>query len=189
ADGRISLLVTRYPGGVTSGWVHRQLQHGDEVILTGPFGTLVPDPGHTGSMLLLAAGCGVAPLGAIAESVLLEQPERAVTLIFSARTAAHGLRHGFFEQLMRRHPQFRYLRTLTRDATATWHRRVPAILERAVGDVAGWEVLVAGPEEFVQDSARAAVALGADPSAVRTEEFLADRPTDQLDPASRQREA
>lgn len=173
-DGRVRLLVTRYAGGVTSGWIHDRLARGDEVILDGPHGSLVADPSLQGPVLLLAAGCGVAPVSAVAESLLTSQPHREVTLLFSGRTPAHLLQRTRFEDLQRRHEQFRYDFTLTRDRSSRWHRRVPHMLGRLIGDLSDWEVFIAGNENFVRASRDAVHALGALPASVHTEEFLAD---------------
>ncbi|HLS44172.1 MAG TPA: FAD-binding oxidoreductase [Ornithinicoccus sp.] len=174
ADGRVRLLVTRYAGGVTSGWIHRGLARGDEVLLTGPYGTLVADPTRDGPVLLLAAGCGVAPISAVAESLVTDRPDRRVTLCFSGRTSAHVLQRARFEAMQRRHAQFRYVVTLTRDRTAPWHRRLPDLLGKLVGDLTAWEVLIAGNENFVRACRAEVQALGAPAAAVRTEEFFAD---------------
>ena len=43
-SGRISVLVTEVPGGETSTWIHRGLQVGDCVLVSGPYGTFVAGP-------------------------------------------------------------------------------------------------------------------------------------------------
>lgn len=184
-DGRVRLLVTRHRGGATSGWIHDELSRGDEVTLTGPGGALVADPALHGPVLLLAAGCGVAPVSAIAETLLAEQPDRPVTLHFSGRTSAHVLQRARFESMARRHPQFTYLVTLTRDHTLAWPRRVPEVLGRmTTGDLSGWEVFIAGNESFVRDCRAEALRLGAAPTSVHTEEFLSDMPMGPFHPVS-----
>ena len=174
ADGRVRLLVTRYPGGPTSRWVHEDLRVGDEVSLAGPFGTLVLDPEREGPVLLLGAGSGIAPLGALAQTLVAEQPHRRVVVCFSGRTADDLLDRDLLEDLERRHPQLRYVSTLTRDPSAPLHGHLPGLLPELVGDLTGWEVFVAGREGFVRECRAAARLLGAAPAAVRTEEFFAD---------------
>lgn len=173
-DGRVRLLVTRYDEGITSGWIHDKLARGDEVTLSGPHGTLIADPTLDGPVLLLAAGCGVAPVSAVAEALLTQEPSRQITLLFSARTPAHVLQRARFEDLQRRHEQFRYDFTLTRDRTSRWYRRVPHMLGRLIDDLSGWEVFIAGNENFVRASRDEVHRLGAAASSVHTEEFLAD---------------
>lgn len=173
-DGHIRLLVTRYEDGVTSTWIHRHLERGAEVTLTGPFGTLVADPTQNGPVLLLAAGCGIAPIEAIAESMVSSQPHRPVTLLFSGRTPAYALHRARLEDLQRRHEQFDYVLTLTRDRSAPWHRRVPDMLGKIVDDLQSWEVFVAGTEDFVRACLDDVVKRGVPPTSVHTEEFYAD---------------
>jgi CDP-4-dehydro-6-deoxyglucose reductase, E3 len=90
-DGLISLLITRVAAGTTSVWVHDHLRRGDEVTVTGPYGTFVADPASTAPCLYLAAGSGLAPIRALIEAALEAIPQRPLTLIFSARTEADVL--------------------------------------------------------------------------------------------------
>lgn len=173
ADGVVSLLVTLVPGGATSGWAHG-LRPGDDVVLTGPYGVFVSDPGRTGPVLLLAAGSGLAPARALAEGLLAGRPARPVTLIFSARTRADAIDDARLRERARAREDFRYLLTLTREPGAPERRRIPDLLPDAMGDLGGWEVFASGAPGFVADCAAAARRLGADPGAVRTEEFFVE---------------
>lgn len=173
-DGSISLLVTRVPGGETSTWMHERLRVGEPVVLTGPYGTFVPDPDRSGPVLLLAAGSGLAPSRALVQSLLAARPRRALRLFFSARTGADSIDHAHFQELAREQPSFRYLRTLTRGPDAPDRPHIPERLADAFGSLSGWEVFTAGPPGFVTACARVAQALGADPAAVHTEEFFVD---------------
>lgn len=174
ADGHVSLLVTRFPEGITSGWVHDVLQPDDEVALEGPYGSFVLGEDRERPILLLAAGSGLAPIRTLAESLLADDPARKVTLFFSARTAADTIDHARFQDWAHTHPAFRYLLTLTRDAAAPRHQRIPELLPEEFGSLRGWEVFLAGPSGFVTDCAAVARTLGASAIAVHTEEFFAD---------------
>ncbi len=172
-DGQVSLLVTRVPNGPTSSWAHDDLREGDPVLLAGPYGTFVlRDP--TAPTLLLGAGSGLAPIRALAEALLEDSVNRTVALVFSARTDADTIDLARFRQWDRRHPGFHYTVTLTREAQAPWHERVPVLLPRLYQDLSGWQVFAAGPPGFVTDCAALARTLGAEAEAVHTEEFFAD---------------
>lgn len=173
-DGRITLLVTRVPHGPTSSWVHDRLRPGDTVTLTGPYGTFMPGPGQRGPVLLLAAGSGLAPARALAEALLAGEHPRPVTLFFSARTAADTIDHARWLDWADTRHGFRYLHTLTREPRIATHPRIPELLPTAVGDLTGWEVFASGPPGFVTGCAAVAGRLGADPTAVHTEEFFTD---------------
>ncbi|MCC6194347.1 MAG: hypothetical protein IT518_07755 [Burkholderiales bacterium] len=144
ADGAISILVTLVDGGPTSTWSHG-LKAGDEVLLEGPFGTFMSAADHHGPALLLGAGSGLAPARALAEDLIEREPFRPITLFFSCRTQADLIDAERFERWQRERTGFRYLYTLTRDANAPRHARVPALLAECVArDLSGWEVFASG---------------------------------------------
>lgn len=183
-DGRISLLVTRFPDGPVSGWVHEALKPGDEVGLGGPYGTFLLDDRDDGPVLLLAAGSGLAPIRALAEAALTTDPARRMTLFFSARTAVDKIDYTRFVEWQRAHTGFRFLLTLTRDPAAPRHQRIPELLPDTFGNLRGWEVFAAGSTGFVIGCAAAARALGAQAAAVHTEEFFGDpQPWTEIPPA------
>jgi CDP-4-dehydro-6-deoxyglucose reductase len=173
-DGAISLLVTRVPGGRTSTWVHDRLRAGDEVAITGPYGTFVADPISSAPCLHLAAGSGLAPIRALVEAALEVTPRRSLLLVFSARTEAGILDRERFAHWQDCYPQFRFIRTLTRGVGAEPHGRIPDVLPDLCPDLAAHEVFVAGAPGFVRACASTAGALGATPERVHTEQFFVE---------------
>jgi CDP-4-dehydro-6-deoxyglucose reductase, E3 len=172
-DGLVSLLITRVADGTTSVWVHDQLRRGDEVTVTGPYGTFVADPASTAPCLYLAAGSGLAPIRALIEAGLEAMPQRPLTLIFSARTEADVLDRERFSLWQTRYPHFRFIRTLTRGPGPAPRGRVPHVLGTLCSGVERCEVFVAGAPGFVGACALAAEAHGARREHVRTEQFFA----------------
>jgi len=173
-DGLISLLVTGVPGGETSTWVHERLRVGEPVKLSGPYGTFVDDPTSTAPALFLAAGSGLAPVRALLESAVAANARPSLALIFSARTEADVIDRDRFEAWQTRHPQFRFIRTLTRGAGSLPHGRIPALLPTLYQDLKGHDVFIAGAPGFVRACAAAADALGAPRARVHTEVFFAE---------------
>jgi CDP-4-dehydro-6-deoxyglucose reductase, E3 len=174
ADGLISLLVTRVPDGQTSAWVHGRLRVGDEVRVSGPYGTFVDDPGSMAPALFLAAGSGLAPIRALCEGAISAGVRPSLTLIFSARTKADAIDCDRFAGWEEQHPRFRFIRTLTRGAGPPPHGRIPALLPTLYRDLSGHDVFVAGAPGFVLACAVAADTLGAPRARVHTEVFFAE---------------
>ena len=173
-DGLVSLLVTRVPGGQVSSWVHDVLRPGDRVLLSGPYGSFTAAPGEPGPVLYLAGGSGLAPVRALAEAALWDRTRAPVVLFFSARTQQDLIDDERFRTWQRRHPGFRYLRTLTRADGPPPAGRIPVILAGWFPDLSGWRVYVAGAPGFVTACAAAAGACGARPGRVHTEEFFTE---------------
>lgn len=173
-DGLISLLVTRVPGGQVSSWVHDVLRPGERVLLSGPYGSFTAPLGEPGPVLFLAGGSGLAPVRALAEAALRHRTRAPVVLFFSARTQRDLIDDERFRSWQRRHPQFRYLRTLTRADGPAPAGRIPVILGGWFGDLSGWRVYIAGTPGFVTACAAAARACAAAPGRVYTEEFFTE---------------
>ena len=175
-DGLVSLLVTRVPDGQLSPWVYDRMRVGDAVTLSGPYGTFIADRFQTGPVLYLASGSGLAPIRALVEAAVEEQPLSSSTLVFSARTEADVLDGAHFARLAIEYPDFRFVRTLTRGSGPPPHGRIPAILPDLCGKLDGHEVFIAGAPGFVRECAAVSERLGARPAWVHTESFFVDEP-------------
>jgi CDP-4-dehydro-6-deoxyglucose reductase, E3 len=185
-DGEISLLVTRVAEGATSSWVHDRLRAGDEVILTGPYGTFVADPSCTSPCLYLAAGSGLAPIRALIEASL-KATAQSLTLVLSARTQADLLDRDRLLGWQAEQPQFRFIATLTRAAGGGPRRRVPDLLPDICPRLVDHAVFIAGSPGFVLACAAAAETLGAARERTHTEPFFVEpQPWSAAPPTSEQ---
>lgn len=171
-DGLISLLVTRVPGGNTSTWIHERLHEGDEVSLSGPYGTFVADSTATGPALFLAAGSGLAPIRALLDAAVAARGSSRLTLIFSARSEAEVIDRERFATWESQHELFHFIRTLTRDTGPPPRGRVPGLLPQLYANLTDHDVFIAGAPGFVLACAAAAEALGAPRERVHTEVFF-----------------
>lgn len=175
-DGEIRLQVTRVEsgeGGRTSRWLHDEIQPGDTIRLSGPFGTFIGDPSVDTPVLCLAAGSGLAPILSLTEAALRRGYKQPVTLMFSARSADELYDRGLMRYWETRFPNFRYLPTTTREsAPGIAHGRIPVLLPSHFSDLGGHSVFIAGTTGFVDDCVAAAQALGAKPTLIHTEGFF-----------------
>lgn len=173
-DGELRLHVTRFEGGRTSGWLHAQ-DVGTTLRVSGAYGSFIGDPSAETPVLCLAAGSGLAPILALTDAALRRGYGPPVTLVFSARTRADLFDQGLLAYWALRHPNFRFLVTLTREhVPGLHHGRIPAILGELVGpSLEAHSVYVAGDPEFVRDCVAAARDLGTLQDQIFTEGFHA----------------
>jgi CDP-4-dehydro-6-deoxyglucose reductase, E3 len=174
ADGLVSLLVTRVPGGRVSSRVHDAAQVGDELVLSGPYGSFVEDPASTAPGLFLAAGSGLAPIRSLIDARLAAVSRASTTLIFSGRTEADVLDRGRFARWESQYPQFRFIRTLTRSAGPPPRGRIPALLPSLFQDLGDHDVFIAGAPGFVRNCATAVTTLRARHDRIHTEVFFVE---------------
>lgn len=172
-DGVLALIVTRVPGGELSPWLHR-LRAGDELLLSGPYGSFVDDLEQPGPRLYLAGGSGLAPVRALIEAALAEPKPAPMTLLFSVRTNENLIDDELFCRWGREHQAFHYMRTVTRQPGPPPVGHVPDVLPDLMPPLDEHRVFIAGSSGFVTACAHAARRHGADPSRVLTEEFFVE---------------
>lgn len=77
--------VRRLAEGRVSAALGRKIKRGHRVKLTGPLGAAYFRPKHHGRVVLISSGTGFAPIWAIAEAAIRENPRRELVLIAGAR--------------------------------------------------------------------------------------------------------
>ena len=87
--GPLRVAVKRLPGGEFSEWANRELQPGDVLDVMTPTGrfTCAPGTGPAG-YAALAAGSGITPVLSIVHTLLRDQPDAHVSLVYVNRTVA-----------------------------------------------------------------------------------------------------
>jgi ferredoxin-NADP reductase len=178
ADGeRVVLTVERLEDGEVSPFLADELRPGDTFELRGPIGGYFVWDGSTpGPLHLVGGGSGVVPLMAMLRHRAAARVAAPATLLSSARTLADVLYREELDQLAEADPALEVAQTLTREAPAGWQGYTRRIDAEMLGEVfgapaAGATAFVCGPTRFVEVAADCLVALGYDPSQVRTERF------------------
>ncbi|QEL66495.1 CDP-6-deoxy-delta-3,4-glucoseen reductase [Oryzomicrobium terrae] len=175
-DGELVLQVARADGGLTSAWIHDDLKVGDNIKISGPYGTFIGDPSVDAPVLCLAAGTGLAPILALAEAALRRGYRKPVNLLFSARTRDDVYSQGMMAWWRTKHRNFDYKVTLTREeAEGFLHGRLDALLPKLYPDLSKHTVFVAGSPEFTDACVAAAKALGVRDEMLHTEGFFSQQ--------------
>jgi ferredoxin-NADP reductase len=128
------------------------MNQGDAIDCKGPFGVFVFRKPLSDS-ILVATGTGITPYRAMLQERLPEERDRRFTLICGARHE-HGLLYrAEFEDLAARHPNFRYVPTLTRPGGG-WtglSGRIHAHVLSELGDRRDMDVYICGMAEMVNE--------------------------------------
>lgn len=173
-EGEIALQITSLDEGKTSTWLHRDVQPGDKVSLSGPFGTFIGDPSADTPVLCLAAGSGLAPITSLATAAFLRGGyKQPATLLFSARAREDLYNIGLFRYLEAKFRNFSFRYTLTREEQSDDLKgRIPQILPDLFPDLGAYSIYIAGSPEFVDACAETVRNLGASEDRIHTEGFF-----------------
>jgi phenol hydroxylase P5 protein len=150
----IELNIRLVPGGKGTGWVHHQLEAGDRVRLSGPYGRFFTrhsaheeeDLGY----LFLAGGSGLSSPRSMVLDLLAKGCTRPIALVNGARSLDELYHHGEFLQLAREHPNFTYAAVLSNEpegsrwtgATGFVHEAAKALFNN---DFRGRKAYLCGP--------------------------------------------
>ncbi len=173
----VELAIERLDDGEVSPYLAGELRKGDQLELRGPIGGyFVWEPDQGGPLLLVAGGSGVAPLMAMVRQRAAAGSDVPARLLYSARTLEDVIFRGELERLDAADDSLTITYALTRAQPAGWPgygRRIDAAMLEEVSWPPGERPLayVCGPTRLVEAVAGDLVALGHDPSRVRTERF------------------
>lgn len=161
-DETLEFHVRAVDGGAVSRFVARDLKPGDAVRVDGPFGIAHFRETHTGPIIAVAGGSGLAPILCIVQRALQMDPDRPITLYFGVRDEPDLYKLAELEGMAVRHARFRFVPVLSQ-ATASTTRRtgfVADALRTDAPDVHGAKAYLAGPPVMVETAIAALNALG-----------------------------
>ncbi|HEX2117050.1 MAG TPA: 2Fe-2S iron-sulfur cluster-binding protein [Alphaproteobacteria bacterium] len=150
------------PGGAVTFYVSTQVKLGDMVKVAGPYGTSYLREKHTGPILALAGGSGMAPIKSIVEAALAHGMKQPITLYFGVRAERDLYLEDHFNALAARHGNFTFIPVLS-DPDGPTQRRTGFLADAVRSDFAaldGVKAYLAGPPVMVETATAALMELG-----------------------------
>lgn len=106
-ERELEFHIRHVPGGAASERVAKDLSIGDEVRVRGPMGSSFLRERHTGPILAIAGGSGMAPIKSIVETALSHGLRQAIHVYFGVRQERDIYLLDHFRQLLQTHPNLR----------------------------------------------------------------------------------
>ncbi len=150
-DAQIEFHVRYIEGGATSAHVAGKLRVGDAVRVEGPYGVSYLRRQHTGPIVAVAGGSGLAPIASILEVALGAGMLQPMHLFFGVRDERDVYGEARLQELAARHRNFSYTIVLS-DPTAPTKRRAGLVHEAILGQINnfdGCKAYLAGPPPMV----------------------------------------
>ncbi|PMR66944.1 NADH:ubiquinone reductase (Na(+)-transporting) subunit F [Halomonas heilongjiangensis] len=175
----IEFHVRHVPGGTTSAHVARELAVGDSVQVEGPYGTSHLRERHSGPIVVVAGGSGLAPVKSILETALAAGMRQPIHFYFGARDERDVYLEPHFEELARRHGNLRTDIVLSAPSGAT--RRSTGLVTEVMAmrweRVTGCRAYLAGPPPMVEAATELLLARGVPADNIHADAFYtsADR--------------
>ncbi|WP_297442542.1 2Fe-2S iron-sulfur cluster binding domain-containing protein [Acidocella sp.] len=172
-DGRLEFIIRLVPGGRFSGWLAAEARVGQMLELRGPMGHFALDEASPRPRVLVAGGCGVAPILSLLRQMAEYGDATPVHLIYGANREAEFLPPHVLAEMKAALPQL--------DVTyAVWHPEAgwngfvgtaaEALSVVLASGAAVPDIYVCGPPRMLEAVEGAALAAG-----VPAAQFFAER--------------
>jgi propane monooxygenase reductase subunit len=152
--GQLEFVIKIYPDGLFSHFLDTQLEVGDRVNLTGPFGVFTLRDAPDTRIVFLGGGAGMAPILSLLRSMAERGIERQATYYYGARGRRDLCFEAELRQLEETLPGFRYVPALSEPAPDDdWDGEVGLItdvVKKYEEDLKGVHAYVCGPPPMVE---------------------------------------
>jgi NAD(P)H-flavin reductase/ferredoxin len=143
-DGRLELMIKRYPGGRVSGLLEAgEIKPGQEFGFTGPYGSMRARAGEA-PVLMIAGGSGMAPILSLLRAYAAEQTSRPIHFFYGARSEQDLFHQDEIAAIGKHLQQF----TFTPVTDRFVHETVDEFLTQ--GAFAGPDVYMCGPPPMLE---------------------------------------
>ncbi|GAA0268969.1 2Fe-2S iron-sulfur cluster binding domain-containing protein [Cryptosporangium japonicum] len=150
--GELEFLIKKYPGGKFSGLLDGGLAVGDEIDLTGPYGSFTLKEGHVLPVVCIGGGAGMAPILSLLRSMSETGVRRPVRFYYGARTAEDLFYLDEIAALGATLPDFEFVACLSAVDSATTGVQlgnVTDVVGRREPSIAKCETYLCGPPPMV----------------------------------------
>jgi ferredoxin-NADP reductase len=148
-SGELTLVFDRVPGGLGSNYLY-QLNSGDEIPLSGPYGNFMLPHTLDRELILIGRYTGLVPLRCILKQMFLSTIHIPILLIAVAPNEEEPLFHQEWLSMAAQHPLFRYLPLVAQNGEVEAVEKTLRMLPSLMGKQAKVIPLLCGTKAFVR---------------------------------------
>ncbi|MGA8862949.1 MAG: 2Fe-2S iron-sulfur cluster-binding protein [Gallionella sp.] len=166
--------VRKVPSGLVSGWIFSNLKEGDDITISEATGDCFYVPGNPEqNILLIATGCGLAPLYGIIRDALLHGHQGKLSLYHGSYSTGGFYLVDKLRDLAQTHSNFSYVPCVS-DGEAPAGYAAGMVLDVALADnpdLSGWRVFLCGNPDMVNAAKKQTFFAGASMSQIHVDPF------------------
>lgn len=173
-ERELEFHIRRIPNGAASESVATRLALGAKIGVRGPFGSAFLRHRHTGPILAIAGGSGVAPMKSIVETALHHGFRQPIHFYFGVRQERDLYLVDHFRTLCDRHPNLTFTPVLSQVERSAVYRMgtVTQAIAEDLQDIDGWQAYMAGPPAMTDSAAPVLLERGLRPEDLHVDVFF-----------------
>ncbi|PKO94159.1 MAG: phenol hydroxylase [Betaproteobacteria bacterium HGW-Betaproteobacteria-10] len=154
-DDIVELNVRIVPGGQVTTWLHENLEVGEKLKLTGPYGRFFVKKSANVPLIFMAGGSGLSSPKSMIEDLLSNGCELPMTLVYGQRSRAELYYHAEFTALVAKYGNFNYVPALSHEPEGSdWTGARGFVHEAAKAhfdnDFRGHKAYLCGPPAMIE---------------------------------------
>ena len=172
-DSEMEFQIRRVPDGRVTAYIFDDLQVGANIRVSGPLGTAYLRQKHTGPMLCVGGGTGLAPVMSIVRGALAAGMQNPIHLYFGVRSAQDVYDAERLYALAAEHPNVKVQIVVATGPVGSGLRSglVTDAIEKDLGTLAGWRAYLCGAPAMVEALNILVTRLGVAPGHVHADAF------------------
>lgn len=165
--------VRQVPDGRVTGYITNQLKVGDSVRISGPLGSAYLRRKHTGPMLCVAGGTGLAPILSIIRGALQDGMANPIHLYFGVRSSRDVYGMKWLRELQEQLPSLQ-VHVVVTAGTHGPGQRLGLVTDAITSDLRelhGWRAYLCGSPPMVEACTRLVQQMGVLPEQIYADAF------------------
>jgi propane monooxygenase reductase subunit len=173
-SGQLEFVIKVYPDGKFSHFLDKELEVGDRLDLTGPFGVFTLRDSED-DMVFVGGGAGMAPILALLRSMAERGIARKATYFYGARSRRDLCFESELRELEKTLPDFRFIPALSEPSEDDgWDGEtglITDVVKRHAADLTGAHAYVCGPPPMVEAAVPLLGSLGVEEKRIYWDKF------------------
>lgn len=183
--GEIELNVRIVPGGQGTTYIHEQVQVGDKLAFTGPYGRFFVKKSADVPVIFMAGGSGLSSPRSMILDLLAEGFAKPITLIYGQRQRDELYYHDEFIALTKKHPNFTYVPALSQEPEDSDWEGIRGFVHEAAqahfaNDFRGHKAYLCGPPLMIESCIKTLMQGRLFERDIYTEKFLSAADAQQV---------
>lgn len=173
-DADMEFQIRRVPGGRVTHYLFEELAVGAAIRVSGPLGTAYLRRKHTGPMLCVGGGTGLAPVLSIVRGALESGMDNPIHLYFGVRAKEDLYDVDRLQALAARHPNLR-VHVVVATGPAGAGQRSGLVTDAIAQDIpalAGWRAYLCGAPAMVDALQLLVTRMGMEPGHIHADAFF-----------------
>jgi propane monooxygenase reductase subunit len=182
-SGQLEFVIKVYPDGLFSEYLDQQLQVGDRLTVTGPYGVFMLRDAPDTDLIFVGGGAGMAPILCLLRSMAERGIDRKAVYYYGARRRADLCFEDELRALEQTIPNFRYVPALSDEDWEGENGLITDVVSRSEPELARAHAYICGPPPMVEAAVPLLTRLGVPEKHVYFDKFTTTGDPDKAPPA------